>query len=227
MKKTKLSIRIKDQEPDPNAKKKIYISNVYDVFTRLRHSVGIDSNNALNDLSEEVLRKGKCLRIDSIEKDIQKHAMLYDNQVFIYIVNYHVKTAYFLLIDYFAKQELYKPAYKVFSCRDLLDISRHNSYEAFLNYAKYNGFPPTKGGAFVFYRDFEDSLFSADVDDYKKDAFFNFYTVENRNRPGEYFFFLVSNNTIYITQYKDFMTFNKPKRQEVQAGSTAEEDEGF
>lgn len=84
-----------------------------------------------------------------------------------------------------------------------------NTYEPFLNYVRYHNFPGRISTNGPFFKDFKDSLFTLDFDYYNIDDYFGFLTVENINRPGYYFYFLVSSKMICITEYTNKRTIKE------------------
>lgn len=179
----------------------IYLSNSYDLFCYLNNFLGLKTTDDLNLLSEIVIKNGDKIEVIYLDHKLEKHVYNYGNHIFEFIVNYSSDSKYALLSNFYNGTNLYPGSKNKKLSTNLSNYTLENTYESFLNFTKYNNITQNSRANIPFYGDFESSLFSSDLLFYNKDEFFNFFTIENINRPSQYFYFLAFDNRICVTQY--------------------------
>lgn len=183
----------------------VYITNSYKLYSSLKSIGAVNFSDEINNISRSVLENGTIVDSFEVDKYLMQHNFEFMGKVFKFAILYKEDgSRYVLLYDIIENSTLYaKPSNKS-EIISLFACAKENTYEGFLEYARFNELPPNKETKNAFYKDFTDSLFSRDLSMYNRDRFFNFFTVENVNRPGEYFYFLVFDKRVCITYYSDY-----------------------
>lgn len=183
-----------------------YLSNSYGLYLDLKSKGVIENGDDLHIISEKVLNKGTPVDCIKIDEYLNQYAFEFRSSIFKYAILYkNDGSRYALLYGFIGDARMYEKRRK--EARGSIRIE--NTYEGFLNYARYNELPANKSIKDVFYGDFRKSLYTLDTSLYNRDDFFNFLSVENINRSGEYFYFLLFDRRLCITQYTDYRNLSR------------------
>lgn len=206
LKKVQMEFKYKKGSYSYNEPFTVYLSNSYILYLELESRGMIENGDDLHAISEKVLENGTIVDRIVIDEYLIQYAFEFRSSIFKFVILYKSDgSRYALLYDFVEDARVYEKR----SNKPGGSIRLGNTYEGFLSYARFNELPASKLIKSVFFNDFKKSLHTLDTSLLNRDDFFNFFSVENINRPGEYFYFLIFDGRVCITHYTDYRNLSQ------------------